>query len=120
MFNPTKFVRKPFYVDAVQVTDENMHEVAQWCGGQVQQELTQVKPYIKVRVHRPLNERQSRAFVGDWVLYGVTGGYKVYTPKAFENSFEGATSSAKPQELTELLTTNEELDGSSMDAECGN
>jgi hypothetical protein len=85
-----KYVRKPFYIDAVQVTEENIAEVATWCDGEL---LTSSggegakDAYVKVRVHRPLNERQTKAFVGDWVLFAGTG-YKVYTKKAFEASFE--------------------------------
>lgn len=94
----TKFARRPFYVDAVQVTEENMDEVATWCQGDVMTDVKAITapetsgddhPYVKVRVHRPLTERQTKAFVGDWVLYAGTG-FKVYTPKAFEKSFEKA------------------------------
>ena len=83
----TKYARKPFYVDAVQVTAENMEEVAKWCQGSVQLNDKDSKNFIKVRVHRPLTEKQTEAYVGDWVLYAGTG-YKVYTDKAFHNSFE--------------------------------
>jgi len=90
---PVKYVRKPFYIDAIQVTTENLNEVAKWCQGEVRWACRDPKgtaekdAYVKVRVHRPLNERQTQAFVGDWVLYAGTG-YKVYTLKAFTNSFE--------------------------------
>lgn len=86
-----KFVRKPFYIDAVQVTEENMEDVATWCQGEVKTvkdakgKVTDL--YVKVRVHRPLNERQTKAYIGDHVLYAGSG-YKVYTAKAFSSSFE--------------------------------
>lgn len=84
-----KFARKPFYVDAVQITEGNMQDVAKWCQGKV--ESTDAgENYIKVRVHRPLNERQTKAFVNDWILFAGSG-YKVYTPKAFNQSFERVT-----------------------------
>ena len=91
MIETNKYARKAFYVDAIQVTEQNMLEVALWCQGEVRTTEkgngnTEEK-YIKVRVQRPLTERQSKAFVGDWVLYAGTG-YKVYTPKAFASSFE--------------------------------
>lgn len=81
----TKFTRKPFDVEAVQVTADNIDEVAKWCQGEV---ITQNdgSKFIKVRVLRVLNERQTQAFVEDWVLYAGTG-YKVYTDKAFRKSF---------------------------------
>jgi hypothetical protein len=81
----SKYARKPFTVDAVQVTDENIMEVAQWCSGEVV--VDDSGKHIKVRVARVLNERQTKAYVGDWVLYAGTG-YKVYTAKAFTKSFE--------------------------------
>lgn len=88
---PAKYARKTFYVDAVPVTEENMEDVAKWCDGTIETSSAAGgatgERYIKVRVHRPLTERQSKAFVGDWVLYAGTG-YKVYTPVAFSKSFE--------------------------------
>lgn len=91
-----QFVRKPFVVDAVKVNPENLEDVANWCQGEVrvsEEQGTQEK-YVKVRVHRPMTERQTMAFPGDLVLYAGTG-FKVYTPKAFEKSFEPATENQK-------------------------
>lgn len=87
-----KYVRKPFYVDGVQVTEENLDDVAKWCKGRVK---TSPNPkdknrYIKVDVSNPINNRQTTAFVGDWVLYSETGGFKVYTQQAFARSFDVA------------------------------
>jgi len=106
-----KFLRKPFYVDAVQVTEENILEVAKWCDGEVRwtksknvevtrrreveiQETTEPdvddrRQYVRVRVVHPLNDRQTMAFVGDWVLYSGSG-YKVYTKKAMLENFDPA------------------------------
>ena len=80
-----KAVRKPFRVDAIQVTEDNMEEVAIWCHGEIITE--DGKRFIKVSVHQPLNERQTRAHVTDWVLY-ASKGYKVYTEKAMGRSFD--------------------------------
>lgn len=88
MLETFRYARKPFFVDAVQVTAENISEVAKWCNGDVRTDNTGAK-YVKVRVHMPKNPRQTQAFVGDWVLFAGTG-YKVYTPKAFVGSFERA------------------------------
>lgn len=77
----TQYVRKPLYVDVVQITPENFTEVAAWCQGKIQDD------FIRVRVHNPKSPRQSRAYVGDWLLYTEMG-YKVYTTKAFEASFD--------------------------------
>jgi hypothetical protein len=95
MMKTHKFARKPFYVDAIRVTKDNIEEVARWCQGEILTDAEQ-GPYIKVRVHRPLTERQTQAFLGDWVLYAGTG-YKVYNPKAFDKSFEKVRTLTKAQ-----------------------
>lgn len=97
-----KFIRKPFDIEAIRVTEDNINEVAAWCDGRVlKDEGKKESPFIKVRVHHPLTQRQTKAFVGDWVLYAGKG-YKVYTNTAFERSFDPVPIEA-PQEL--LVTT---------------
>lgn len=94
----TKFIRKPLYVDAVKITSDNFAEIAAWCQGEIRSrendEETKAHPdldpivhYIRVRVHNPKNVRQTKAQVGDWLLY-TDRGYKVYTEKAFFGSFD--------------------------------
>lgn len=87
----TQFIRKPLYVDAVRITGANFDEMVAWCQGEVQVDEVPgkgtTKKYIKVRVHNPKNARQTKAFVGDWLLY-TEKGYKVYTNKAFRASFD--------------------------------
>lgn len=82
--------RKSFSVDAVRVRADNIAEVAAWCGGDVRTVDAgpgkPPRPYIKVRVLRPLDDRQTMAFVGDWVLHAGSG-YKVYGDGAFRKSF---------------------------------
>lgn len=84
-FETRKFVRKPFEVEAIQVNDANMQQLATWCGGTV--EVEGGSKYVHVKVHKPQSVRQTKAFVGDWLLFAGTG-FKVYTPRAFEKSFE--------------------------------
>lgn len=81
-----KFARKPFTVDAVLVTEDNMAEVAKWCGGTIEHTRDEI-PFVKVDVVKPLNTRQTRAFAGDRVLHS-TKGFKVYTQKPFDRCFE--------------------------------
>ena len=105
MLETLTYVRKPFEVDAVLVTAENMSEVAAWCKGEVK---TAKAPHIKVPVNRAINERQRQAFAGDYVLFakGPNGGFKVYTPKAFANSFEQVSVGTTIQETgTETVET---------------
>lgn len=101
-----KYVRKALYVDAVQVTNENFQDVIGWCQGDVGvvggEPGTEVKPaegvvldpskhFIRIRVHNPQSVRQTKAFVGDWILY-TDRGYKIYTEKAFKENFDPVTS----------------------------
>jgi hypothetical protein len=86
--NPRSYVRKPFVVDAERVKDDNIAEVAEWCRGEVLTD-TDGRLYIAVNVKNPINERQSKAFVGDWVLFAGRG-FKVYTNAAFTRSYEVA------------------------------
>jgi hypothetical protein len=91
MITTQRYIRKPLYVDAVRITSANFEEIAAWCQGEIQQEDVpgkgMSKKFIRVRVQNPKNPRQTKAFVGDWVLYTETG-YKVYTVKAFHAAFD--------------------------------
>lgn len=90
-----KFARKTFYVDAVRVSEENIARVAEWCGGEIQTDEEALR-YIKVKVNRPLTDRQAMAYLGDWVLDSGNG-FKVYTQKAFDKSFEKVRTLTKAQ-----------------------
>ena len=87
-----KYSRRPFDVEAVRVTKANMDDVAKWCQGEVIETpptaTARAERFIRVEVHTPANERQSRAFPGDFVLL-LEGGrsFKVYTAKAFNKNF---------------------------------
>jgi hypothetical protein len=96
----SKYIRKPLYVDAVQITENNFSDLARWCQGEMRTidgddltaNLNGANPnahYIRVRVHNPKNIRQTKGYVGDWILY-TDRGYKVYTQKAFKASFDKA------------------------------
>lgn len=87
MFKVTRYARKPFLVDAALVTAGNIEEVAKWCRGEVIVDENTRRKYIKVDVVRPLNEKQTMAFIGDWVLFAGTS-FKVYSSKAFAQVFD--------------------------------
>lgn len=91
--NLTNYTRRPFDVDAIQVTADNLEEVASLCGGN-----TSDIPYgrdriIRVPVKNPQTRRHSEARVGDWVVYHQ-GGWKVYNDRAFKSSFQQTTAVA--------------------------
>jgi hypothetical protein len=94
---PGKYVKNPFYVEAVQVTADNLDEVARWCSGEIIKSLlpkvdrapddTEAVECVKVPVLRPANDRWTKAFVGDWVVKAGAG-FKVYAAKAFKRDFK--------------------------------
>lgn len=76
----------PYQIEAVQVTDDNMVEVAEWAHALLDRTGPHEPTFIKVDVKNPLSEKQTMAFVGDWVLKGKNG-FKVYKDRPFKNNF---------------------------------
>lgn len=88
MQDPKRYIRKPFEVFAVQVSHSNMDEVAEWCSGVIESQDSEGRHrFIRVPVKNSLNDRQTKAFVGDWVLRAKDS-FKSYTSRAFEKSFD--------------------------------
>lgn len=84
MLETTEYERKPLKVAVVQVTSENIEEVARWTRGKLKTDAG--GKYIEVKVHRPIDDRQTKAYAGDFVLKAPTG-FKVYMQAAFAKSF---------------------------------
>lgn len=80
------YSRKPFFVQAVRVTKENFDEVRFWCAGEEKSKDTD--HWIEIRVSNARTPQQAQARVGDWVLKGEKGTFKVFTNKAFEACFD--------------------------------
>jgi hypothetical protein len=100
----TLFKRKPSYVQAVRVNQDNFLDVVAWCQGSIVtpgqtfslDTLRDIKDkYISVRVANPARERQTKAYVGDWVIWSEYRGYQVYTNGAFHNAFLELTGAEK-------------------------
>lgn len=87
-FQTKRARRRDIYVDYVQVTAENMPELAKWCKGKIRRTRNGAK-YIYVDVLHPIEPKQSRAYVGDVLLSSPTG-FKVFTERGFHKSFEEA------------------------------
>lgn len=117
-----KYVRKPLYVEAVQVTPDNFMNVADWCqalvgrkGGEAGTESRpadgfEIDPsnhYIRIRVHNPQSKKQTMAFVGDWILY-TEQGYKIYTDRAFQSGFDEVALESEPLNLDDVEPSLEE------------
>lgn len=84
-----KYVKKPLFVDAVRVTEQNFDELVDWVQTTTQAEVIDdgSKKFIKIFVHSPKNAKQTKAFIGDWLLKTDLG-IKIYTNRAFRGSFE--------------------------------
>lgn len=106
MLQPKRFVRKPLYINAVQVTHENMNEVAQWSGGEVRTARNPKTllhdPFVHIAVVGAKHQRQTMAFQGDWVLH-FRDHFKIYTKKAFPESFDAAPEEPYLELLRERL-----------------
>lgn len=95
--------RKPFLVDYVLVTEENMEEAAKWCGGRIRtsrHDNVSVR-YIKVEVTRPANPRQTKALAGDRILH-TSSGFRVYMDIPFQKSFREPEVHANLEEIIEV------------------
>lgn len=94
----TRYIKKPLFVEAVRITRKNFNDVAKWCEGHIQTERADApqnagKKYLKIQAHNPINTRQTKAFIGDWVLQ-TERGFKIYTHNSFTESFDEAGDSS--------------------------
>jgi hypothetical protein len=84
-FGNQLYVRKHEEVVAERVDSQDMEAIALWCAGRLLKPETG-EIHIQVPVTRPENERQAKAYIGDWVLK-TSRGWKVFTHKAFVRAF---------------------------------
>lgn len=83
-----KYLRRPFEVDAIRLSHDNFEEIAKWCNGDIRggSKESPGRKHIKIDVRLPLNDRQTKAFPGDWVLKTKTG-FKIFRNRAFNEVF---------------------------------
>ena len=88
--DPTTFVRRPFEVQAVRVTVENIHQISEFTGDLVQPENPERLPYIQVDLRKVKNRIKIR--VGQWVTFNPKSGtVQVYKDEAFHAQFKELT-----------------------------
>lgn len=89
-----EYTRKPFSVNAVEVTLSNYEEVAEWCGGTIEMVNTRL---IGVQTKLPVvkiveqgDKGRGKEFVASLGCYVVElkGSFRVYKPTQFNDSFE--------------------------------
>jgi hypothetical protein len=67
-----RYSTTPIIVEAVQVTDQNMAEVAKWCGGEESNEQTSDGVYNFIKI--PTLNGMQQAFVDYYVVKNVSNG----------------------------------------------
>lgn len=86
-----QFVRKPIFVEGLRVTAKNFDRIKVWAGGEERLDEDKAsgttKKYIRIDTQHAKNERQRKAFIGDWVLK-TDKGLKIYSNYAFHKSFD--------------------------------
>lgn len=81
-----KFVKKPIPVEMVQITEENIWEVAEWCGGAA---LNTMHPESSQHFIR-LNTREGevQAYQGDFIARGIEGEFYPIGKEIHEKTYD--------------------------------
>jgi hypothetical protein len=93
MLQTKKAVRKPFPINYVQVTLENIGEVATWCKGAVEKReqrmlgTTVELPVIKIKGQGDQRNKTFDATLGCYVVE-FKGSFRIYKPAQFDASFD--------------------------------
>lgn len=89
MSTPQKFRKKPVVIEAMQLTRENVTDVALWCGGRVYEEgKASDRTDVYLALDIPTLEGTMRGQVGDFVIRGVQGEFYPCKPDIFEQTYE--------------------------------
>ncbi|AWN05928.1 hypothetical protein SEA_CRICKO_64 [Streptomyces phage CricKo] len=99
----TKYSRRTFDVDAVQITDDNIEEVCLWIGPNFSVLVRDGKKCVLVPVlDRNKNPQKSVAFVGDWVTRNSKGEFAHHKSAKFRTIFKPAEQSAMIARMHQL------------------
>jgi hypothetical protein len=93
----TRYTRKPLIVEAVQMTEENAHELREWCRGELYV-ARNGRTTLQVKVLHPARPDQTKAQAGDWVLKSDQG-FKIYADSAFQKGFDSLEEPAADNQL---------------------
>lgn len=108
--------KKPVEVEAEQVTEENLLEVAEWCDGfAATQSVDHERPHINIYTL----EGTMRAEVGDWIIKGVNGEFYPCKPKIFEKTYDILDVWLAPAKLNDSIGNNELMIQSIIEHEDG-
>lgn len=96
-------MRKPFFITAYEVTEENMEILAQWCQGVVVREEGK-PPFVRVPVERATSSRQTKAFVGTNITVSMRRGEKSF--KVYQKEWLDADFDELPEDEIDLAIKN--------------
>jgi hypothetical protein len=82
----TEYVRKPFTVEAVEITEENLYEAAEFIG--TIRKTDEGRTYIQV--DRRLIPNVDRVYPGFWMTR-IGGNVRCYSAKIFKEQFTKST-----------------------------
>lgn len=113
------FIRKPFDVNAVQVTPDNAAEIAEWCKGQLGQAdyklMGQTVKLVAVQVpgNGPKKGKMVDALIGSWVVEH-NNNFRVYRDQQFQETFIARVALDDPSQhfhIDDLVQERDESDG---------
>lgn len=99
MMKIEEFIRRPFDVNAVQVTPQNAAEVAEWCGGKVAKSTYKLAGFdtqldcVKVPGNGPNKGKMVEARIGSYVVEHE-GNFRVFRKQQFHDTFIKRTAEA--------------------------
>lgn len=84
---PRRFRKLPVVIEAMHFISpqrdwSDLHQIAEWCGGELNVEL--------LIIDIPTLEGVTRASYGDWVIRGVKGEFYACKPDIFAQTYEAA------------------------------
>jgi hypothetical protein len=85
----TKFVRKPFIVEAVKITEENIAEVAPYIGALASED--DGTPYISVTDRKKFPNIYEKIYLGFW-LTKMDSNLRCYSDNVFKKQFVSISS----------------------------
>lgn len=80
-----KYRKKPFVVEAMQLTAGNLNAVAEWCGADIGYTFGARTPNV-LDIHTP--EGAMPAYIGDFIIKGVHGEFYLCKPNFFAATYE--------------------------------
>lgn len=81
---PKQYRKKPVVIDAIMLTEENLEQVSEWCGGSM---WIAPDPFTAPLVI-PTLEGGHEAHFGDWIIRGIVGEFYPCRNDIFEKTYE--------------------------------